>query len=57
MSGENENPTENEKISFYARIWTSGDRCLVPIRKELAKVYNLKGKFVKVDLEVLGEWK
>lgn len=46
-----------EKIEFYARIWSSGDRLLVPIDKDLAKTYDLEGKFVKVTLEVMGKWK
>lgn len=45
------------KIQFYAPTWRSGDRLVVPIRKSLTQIYSLDGKFAKVTLEVLGEWK
>ena len=46
-----------QKLEFHARIWSSGNRLLIPITQDLANIYDLEGKFVKVDIEVLGIWK
>jgi len=49
---------EKEKITFFRRVWKSGKtRLLIKIPPEHAEHYNLEGKFVKVTLEILGEWK
>lgn len=46
-----------QKIEFHARLWTSGDRLLIPIGKDLARTYDLEGKFVKITMEIVGAWR
>ena len=44
-------------IEFFRKIWKQGDNLIISVPPELAKYYNLKGKYVKVHLEVIGDWK
>lgn len=41
-------------FEFYARIWKSGDRLLIPVPREIAEAGVLKKRYlVKVRVEVV----
>ena len=46
-----------KSFSFFRRVWGKGNSLIIKIPPEHADYYQLEGKFVKVTLEVLGDWK
>ena len=45
------------KLEFYARIWKTGNKFVIPIGKDLSDMYEFEGKFAKVTVEVIGSWR